>query len=53
LLDFFENPQWQDQRSLTFRFLLVDEHKTMTKEEIDLVWQHVVRAVQDKGGQVR
>lgn len=46
LLDFYEKPEWGDQRSVTFRFIVQDEHKTMTKEEIDEIMQHVNHAVQ-------
>lgn len=37
LVDFFEKPEWQDQRSLTFHFVVQDRHKTLTKQEIDAI----------------
>ena len=53
LIDFFEKPEWHEQRSLTFRFIVADEQKTMTKQEIDDVWEHVVRSVQQQGVEIR
>src|SRR5580700_4656048 len=41
LRDFFEKPEWKDQRSITMRFTVVDYDKTFTKEEIDDVWESV------------
>ncbi|MCX5925207.1 MAG: phenylalanine--tRNA ligase subunit beta [Candidatus Dependentiae bacterium] len=37
LIDFFEKKEWLDKRSLTLRFTLCDEEKTMKKEEVDAV----------------
>lgn len=53
LVDFFEKPEWGDRRSVTLRFVLVDEHKTMTKEEIDDVWNSVVQSVKTLGAEIR
>jgi len=53
LHDFFENESWKDMRSITMRFTISDMHKTLTKEEIDEVWTHVVANVVQKGAQIR
>ncbi len=53
LLDFFEKPEWGDKRSVTIRFVVYDDHKTMTKEDIDQVLKHVTEAVQQLGAVVR
>lgn len=53
IVDFFEKPEWRDHRSVTVRFVITDEHKTLTKEDIDAVNSTVVRAVTTVGAQVR
>jgi phenylalanyl-tRNA synthetase beta chain len=53
LIDFFERKEWGDQKSLTYNFTVYDEHKTLTKEEIDSVWNNVVSALQKQGAQIR
>lgn len=53
LVDFFEKPEWADQRSLTFRLTVVDDQKTMTKQDIDNVWEQTVKVVKTLGGQLR
>ncbi|MGC2310633.1 MAG: phenylalanine--tRNA ligase subunit beta [Candidatus Babeliaceae bacterium] len=42
LIDFFEKEEWHDQKSLTFRITAVDEHKTMTHEEIESLHKSLV-----------
>lgn len=37
LTDRFESEQWPDKRSLTVRMIIVDQHKTLTYQEIDAV----------------
>lgn len=53
LKDIYENPAWADKKSVTLSFVAVDEHKTMTKEDIDTVWDAVVKEVKALGGAVR
>lgn len=53
LRDFFENQQWPDQRSVTLRYTVVDQEKTLTKEDIDAVWHAATTAVARLGAQVR
>lgn len=53
LVDFFEKEEWKDQRSLTFRYFITDQEKTLEKDEIDAVSRAVVQAVQTLGVQVR
>ncbi len=53
LVDSFEKPDWPDKKSLTFRYTAADKEGTLTKEAIETIAQHVQRAVQDLGGEVR
>ncbi len=53
LVDFFEKPEWKDQKALTFRFVLRDPNKTMTKEEVDGVWNVVASALNKVGATTR
>lgn len=53
LTDFFEKPEWKDQRSVTVRFTISDTDKTLVKQEIDDVWDSVVKKVSAQGAQVR
>jgi Phenylalanyl-tRNA synthetase beta subunit len=53
LRDFFEKEEWGAQRAITFRYVVADEFKTLTKEEIDDVWTQVGAAVTLLGAQVR
>lgn len=50
LHDFFER---EGQRSITMRFTIVDQHKTLTKHDIDEVWERVKAQVTSRGVQVR
>lgn len=43
----------QDKRSITMRFTMVDQHKTLSKEEIDEVWEGAKKAVAALGAEVR
>ena len=53
LIDFFEDKKWPDQRSITIRYRMADQHKTMDRAEIDAVHKAVVAAVQQLGVTVR
>ena len=53
LLDIFEKPQWGARKSLTFALTIIDESKTLTKEEIDRVWNSIVTTVTAQGATVR
>ncbi len=49
LLDFYQKPEWKDQKSVTCRFIVYDEKKTLTKDEIDAVWNAVVKNISSQG----
>ena len=53
LVDFLEKPEWVDQRALTFRFVLSDKEKTMTKEEADAIWERVSASLKNTGAAIR
>lgn len=51
--DYFEDPATPEKRAVTLRCIIADAHKTMTKEEIDTVWNALVSAVVRAGATVR
>jgi phenylalanyl-tRNA synthetase beta subunit len=53
LVDFFEKEEWVTQKSLTLRFILHDERKTLTKAEVDIVYDHVIAALITLGVEIR
>lgn len=53
LLDFFEKKEWKDQRSLTFRFVITPQEKTLTKQEVDQIYEKVIGSLQSIGAQIR
>jgi len=53
LIDFFEKDEMAGQRALTFRFVITDTQKTLTKEEADAILGHVAAAVTKVGATVR
>lgn len=53
LLDFFEKPEWHNQKSLTFRFIITDPEKTLTHQEADAIWDTVSQIIVQTGGAIR
>ena len=53
LRDFYEKKEWADKKSVTFRCVLVDDTKTLAKEDIEQIEKNMVKAVQEQGAQVR
>ncbi|MDP3889483.1 MAG: phenylalanine--tRNA ligase subunit beta [bacterium] len=53
LVDFFQKKEWQDQKSLTFRFVLRDPEKTLTKEDVDHVCTTIHAELQKRGATIR
>ena len=53
LLDFFEKPEWKDQKSLTFRITMVDPHATMTTAHADAIMAAVTSYLQTQGATIR
>ncbi len=53
LIDRFERKEWKDKKSVTFRFVIADKTKTLTKDEIDQLFAAVQTAVTKLGAQVR
>ena len=53
LIDFYENKEWTDKRSVTLRFWARDNSKTLTHEDIDHLYDHVKIAVKQLGVTLR
>ena len=53
LIDFFQKDEWKDKKSLTFRFILQDYKKTFEKEEVDSMYDAVVKKLKKLGATLR
>lgn len=53
LIDFFEKAQWHDKKALAFHVIVRDHHKTMTKDEVDIIWNKIVHALETQGATIR
>jgi phenylalanyl-tRNA synthetase beta chain len=53
LIDFFEKPEWKDQKSLTFRVTFVDPNATMTSAQADTIMSSVNAYLQKQGAVIR
>lgn len=53
LVDVFQKEEWVDTKSITFNFIMLDAHKTLTSQEADAIASQVLLAVQAVGAQVR
>lgn len=53
LVDIFEKEEWGDRRSITMRYVIQDDEKTLVREEIDEVQSIVHRAVVALGAEIR
>jgi phenylalanyl-tRNA synthetase beta chain len=53
LIDFFEKAEWHDKKALAFHIIMRDHHKTMTKEDVDIIWNKIVHALEQQGASIR
>lgn len=53
LIDLFEKDEWGDKKSITVRCHIQDPHKTLTKEDIDTVYNKAVKILQKLGASIR
>jgi phenylalanyl-tRNA synthetase beta chain len=53
LVDFYEKDEWKDKRSLTVRFFARDAEKTLSQEEIDDIYDHVLIKLKEIGAVIR
>jgi len=53
LLDFFQKDEWPDKRAMTFRFVISDNERTMTKEEADAIWDAVATQLKSMQAVIR
>jgi phenylalanyl-tRNA synthetase beta chain len=53
LLEFFEKDEWKNQRAITIRITIIDQHKTLLKQEIDAVIQKIIDAAASHQATVR
>lgn len=53
LIDFFTKPEWQDQKAMTFQVEIEDKEKTLTSQEVDMLWDKVVEQLKLQGASIR
>lgn len=53
LIDYFEKEEWLDYRAATVRFYAKDEARTLSKEEIDHIYNHVIVTLKKNNVTVR
>lgn len=53
LIDMFQKKEWHDQRALTFRYIMRDTNKTMTKEQADVIDKKVREIITHAGAVIR
>lgn len=53
LVDFFHKAEWVDRKSLTFRYVMCDDTKTLTKQEADAIGALVTQVLGTLGAEVR
>lgn len=53
LIDFFQKEEWHDVRSVTIRFYVRHEEKTLLSEEVDVVAAKVANVVKALGATIR
>lgn len=53
LVDFFHKDEWKDKKSLTIRFIIQDENRTLTGDDADIVCQQVNKKLENFGVAIR
>ena len=53
LRDIFKKADWKDKKSVTMRFVVQDEAKTLSKDDLDGVYKAVEKAVVKEGAEIR
>jgi phenylalanyl-tRNA synthetase beta subunit len=53
LLDFFEKPEWQSFRSITFRVWVNSSEKTLDKDEIETIRTQTISSIEVFGAKLR
>ncbi len=53
LIDIFEKEEWGNRRSIAIRYIVQDDEKTLSKEDLDAVQSAVQSAVSTYGVEIR
>ena len=53
LIDFFQKDEWKESKSLTIRFTIQDQEKTLTGEQADFVYAGIVKKLKKVGATIR
>jgi len=53
LVDFFQKKEWTDKKSITMRFVIQDEEKTLTGQQADAIYDKMVKKLEKIGATIR
>ncbi len=53
LIDFFTKSEWHDQKAMTFHVEMNDKEKTLSADDVDLIWSVVIAQLQQQGAVIR
>lgn len=53
LVDFFKKPDWKERISLSMRYTIRDDTKTLTSEEASTITHHIETLLTSLGGEIR
>jgi len=53
LVDFFKKPAWKDRISLSIRYVIRDETKTLTSDEANVITQQIEAMLKELDGELR
>lgn len=53
LMDMFAKKEWKDARALTFRYIMRNADRTMTKDEAEAIDKRVIKALEAVGATIR
>lgn len=53
LIDSFENPKWPGKKSLSFRISALSQTETLSKPDIETLFQHIISTVKSLGAEIR
>lgn len=53
LLDVFAKPEWPEQKSVTLRFVVTDHQQTLSKDDVEPIWNKVAAHLKALGAEIR
>jgi phenylalanyl-tRNA synthetase beta chain len=50
LIDFFEKPEWKDQKALTFHIIMADTEKTLEHDDVEFLYSSIIDVLRSSCG---